>query len=200
MKNILFINGCIRGERSNTLRLAKSFLAEFEQEKITEVDLNDLKLLPLDRESLDKRNKDIEALNYDLPDFRLAKQFKNADLIVLAAPFWEGSFPAMVHVYLENVCVSGLTFELHRTGYTGLCTAKEAVFFTTRGGIYESGPAKEDEHATGILKTVFRMLGIEKLTTVYAEGLDIRGADTEAIMRKAEDNAKSLAEVWKQGK
>ncbi len=195
MKNILFINGCIRGEKSNTLRLAKSFLAEFEQGQITEVDLNELNLAPLNRESLNKRDSDISALNYDSPEFLLAKQFKNADLIVLAAPFWEGTFPALMHVYLENICVSGLTFELHRTGYTGLCKAKDAVFFTTRGGIYESGPAKEDEHATGVLKTVFTMLGIENLTALSAEGLDIRGAEVETIIKEAEAKAKKLAET-----
>ncbi len=195
MKNILFINGCIRGGKSSTLRLAKSFLAEFEQEQITEVALNELKLSPLDRESLNKRDKDISQNNYDSPEFYFAKQFKNADLIVLAAPFWEGTFPALVHVYLENICVSGLTFELHRTGYKGLCKAREAVFFTTRGGIYEQGPAKEDEHATGVLKTVFTMLGIEGLTTVSAEGLDIRGAEVETIIKEAEVKAKKLAET-----
>ncbi len=195
MKSVLFINGCIRGESSNTLRVAKSFLAEFEVEQITEVDLNELNLSPLNRESLNKRDNDISQNNYDSPEFRLARQFKNADLIVLAAPFWEGTFPALVHVYLENVCVSGLTFELHRTGYTGLCKAKQAVFFTTRGGIYEQGPAKEDEHATGVLKTVFTMLGIENLSTVSAEGLDIRGADTEAIVKEAEVKAKRLAKA-----
>ncbi len=195
MKNILFINGCIRGERSNTLRLAKSFLAELSPEQITEVDLNTLNLAPLNRESLNKRDNDISQSNYDLPEFNLAKQFKNADLIVLAAPFWEGTFPSLVHVYLENICVSGLTFELHRTGYTGLCKAKQAVFFTTRGGIYESGSAKEDEHAIGVLKTVFAMLGIENLTAVSAEGLDIRGADVETLIREAEAKAKSLAKA-----
>ncbi len=197
MKNVLFINGCVRGERSKTLRLAKSFLAEFEREQIVEVDLNGLKLAPLERESLDERDKNILKRNYDSPEFDLAKQFKKADLIVLAAPFWDGTFPAMVHVYLEKICVSGLTFALSETGYNGLCAANQAVFFTTRGGIYERGLAKEDERATGVLKTIFRMLGVDKLTTIAAEGLDIVGADVEAIISEAEAKAKQLAKTWK---
>ncbi len=197
MKSVLFINGCVRGERSNTLRLAKSFLAEFERERIVEVDLNRLKLAPLERESLDERDKNISQRNYDSPEFELAKQFKNADFIVLAAPFWDGTFPAAVHIYLEKICVSGLTFELSETGYNGLCAAKQAVFFTTRGGIYECGPAKEDEHATGVLKTVFKMLGVETLTTIAAEGLDIIGADVETLVGEAEARAKKLAKAWK---
>ncbi len=172
-------------EKSNTLLLSKAFLSAFDKENIEEVDLNALKLIPLDNESLKKREKEISEQSFDNPDFELAKQFKEADMIVLAAPFWEGTFPATVHTYLEHICVTGLTFTLTDMGYKGLCKAKEAVFFTTRGGIYEHGPAKEDEHATGVLKTIFKMLGIEKLTAVSAEGLDIQGFDCEGAMKRA---------------
>ncbi len=194
MKNILFINGCIRMEKSNTLRLAKSFLSEFSKERTQEVDLNALKLVPLDRESLEKRDKEISNQNFDNPDFELAKQFKEADMIVLAAPFWEGTFPAMVHTYLEHICITGLTFTLTADGYKGLCRAKEAVFFTTRGGIYEYGPAKSDEHAIGVLKTIFKMLGIEKLTTIAAEGLDIKDFDCDGAMKTATKKALCLGQ------
>ena len=43
-------------------------------------------------------------------------------------------FPSILKVYLEHVCVTGITF--HYVGYEtqGLCKAKKAVYISTAGG------------------------------------------------------------------
>lgn len=43
--------------------------------------------------------------------FKYAHEFANADLIVIAAPFWDLSIPALLKVYIENIAVDGITFE-----------------------------------------------------------------------------------------
>ena len=113
---------------------------------------------------------------------------------MLAAPFWEGTFPAALHTYLEHICVTGLTFECTEQGYRGLCKARQAVFVTTRGGIYEQGDAVRDDHAAPLLASMFRMLGIQTLHTVAAEGLDIQGFDAQGALDAACARAVALAQ------
>lgn len=195
MKKLLFINGCVREQNSRTLKLANSFLNYFlechPEYELEQVVLNNLGLKPLDCEMLEQRDKAIVAHSTD--EFELACNFKSADILVIAAPFWEGTFPAAVHTYIEHICVSELTFSLSENGYTGLCKAEKAVFITTRGGIYEEGPAMCDNHASNFLKSVLGMLGIGEVITVAAEGLDIFGVDVESKLQEAKQKLLSLA-------
>lgn len=192
MKSILFVNGCIRGEESRTLRMARRFLDCLEGKyDITEV--NGL-CLPLDWEALKERNRLASEGKWDDPVFDQARTFKQADLVVFAAPFWEGTFPAAVHAYIEQICVTGLTFGYREDGMAeGYCRAERAVFFSTRGGIYSEGINKKDDHAEKFLGSVLRMLGIPSMETVTAEGLDIIGNDVGMIMEQAMKETEILA-------
>ena len=58
--------------------------------------------LPLDREALKKRDRLAAQGNWDDPVFDEARTFLEADIVVLAAPFWEGTFPAAVHASLDE--------------------------------------------------------------------------------------------------
>ena len=53
MNNILFVNGCVRGD-SRTLMLARKVLSKISG-NITELKLNDASLLPLDWDKVQKR-------------------------------------------------------------------------------------------------------------------------------------------------
>ena len=107
--SILFINACIR-ENSRTLVLAKNVMKDMSGE-IAEINLNLENIEPLDRELLEKREKLIGEGRLDDPMLRYAKQFAEADEIVIAAPFWDLSFPAKLKIYLEQIAVSGITFQ-----------------------------------------------------------------------------------------
>lgn len=196
MRRVLFVDGCVRGEQSRTLALAKGFLEELVKRsgewQVETADLNAMGIRPLNEETL--REREAGAGAFEGAMFEPAKQFRDADLIVFAAPFWEGTFPAAVHTYLEHICVTGLTFSMGGGGYEGLCRGKRAVLITTRGGIYETGAAVADDHAYGYLKTILTMLGIEKLSLAAAEGLDIQGADVEGLLLKAREGLARLAE------
>ncbi len=100
-----------------------------------------------------------------------------------------------MHTYIEHICTAGLTFKYGEDGsQIGLCKAKHAVFFDTKGGIYSQGAAREDDFAARFLKTNLRMLGIPELDVVEAEGLDIDGADVEGILEQAKNQARAVAE------
>ena len=101
MEQILFINACPR-EGSRTLELARHLLSKME-DSVEELTIFEENLLPLNGKTLALRDKMTANQNFDHPIFKYAKQFATADTIVLAAPFWDLSFPSAVKIWLEYV-------------------------------------------------------------------------------------------------
>ena len=106
MNNILFINACVRKE-SRTKELADIVLSKLKG-NIAEVNLEKENLQPLNLERLNYRSDLIGKRDFSDPIFDKARQFAAADTIVIAAPFWDFSFPAMLKIYIENINVVGL--------------------------------------------------------------------------------------------
>lgn len=181
---ILFIDACVRNG-SRTRRIARSFLSRV-KEPITEVRLNDVNLPTVDEAFLDKRDRLIRSGSFDDPMFDLARQFAEADEIVVAAPFWDLSFPASLKRYFEQVNVIGVTFRYGEDGIPiGMCRAKKLTYITTAGGDFFP-----QEYGFGYVDALARnFYGINETRLIKAVGLDVEGADVEAILRSAEKAA-----------
>ena len=112
MKRLLFVDACVRRAESRTRRLAQALLdgCTGPDVQCETVDLSTLDLRPLDAETLDLRNRLLAEHALDHPLFAPARQFALADAVLVAAPFWDLSFPSVLRVYLERLCVTGLTF------------------------------------------------------------------------------------------
>ena len=178
---ILFVNGCVR-ENSRTLELAQAVLAK-EIDQIEEIRLYPDGPEGLDAEKLALRDEVLANGNLDHPMLRWARQFAEAETIVIAAPYWDLAFPAKVRAYLEEVTVSGVTFRYGENSIPqGLCKAKRLIYVTTAGGpIFEHFNFGFD-YVKALAQGFY---GIPEISLVKAEGLDIWGADVEAIMDAA---------------
>lgn len=187
MNNILFINACLRKD-SRTKELADVVLSKL-QGTITEVNLAKENIQPLNIESLEYRFDLIAKRNFNDPIFDKAKQFAAADTIVIAAPFYDYSFPAMLKNYIENINVSGIVFRYTESGKVeGLCKAKKVIYITTAGG-----PILNSDFGYGYIKYLCNnFYGIKDTTLIKAEGLDIWGADIAAIMQRAKQEAQKI--------
>ena len=179
---ILFINACVR-ECSRTKRLADRLL-EKRGEPFEEVRLGEIDFPVVDEAFLARRDSLISRREFCDPAFALARQFAAADEIVIAAPFWDLSFPAALKQYFEQINVIGVTF-----GYTpegspmGLCRAKRLTYVTTAGG--EFFP---EDFGFGYVKALAQnFYGVTDVRLIKATGLDILGADEEAILKAAEE-------------
>lgn len=180
---ILFINACVRKD-SRTKRLADYLLNRLDGE-IKEINLEKENILPLNNETLDLRTRLIESENFDNPIFDYAKDFAKADTIVIAAPFWDLSFPASLKCYIEAINILGLTFGYSQEGIPyGLCRAKKLYYITTSGGkIFNS------EFGFGYIKSLCEnFYGIKDVVFIKAEELDIIGSDVEKILKITEDS------------
>ena len=168
MSSVLFANACVRRE-SRTRILAESVLAELSGD-ITELKLWEEPLTPLDEATLHKRSRLAAAGDYSDPMFRYARQLAAADMVVIAAPYWDLSFPSSLKVWIENVAVWGLTFRYSETGQpVGLCRAKKLIYVTTAGGIIGAYNFGYD-YVASVCKVLF---GITESEQIYREGLDM---------------------------
>lgn len=196
MKKILLADCCIRGEASRTLRLARRLSGGFYDRpgvSLETVRLMDCNLKPLDAGEVELRNALVTAGRFGDPFFDLTRQFALADLIIIAAPFWDFSFPSLLRVYLERMCVSGLTFHYNEKGETvGDCRASRLIHVTTRGGYTGVMPSGYPDLAGDYLRALCQMLGIPRFDSLEAEGLDIYGNDPEKILSEAERQADLL--------
>lgn len=185
---ILFINSCAR-DQSRTNELADHLLKCLEGE-IINLDLYKTNVMPIDSVGLEKREENIKNGNFSCSEFQLARQFALADIIVVAAPFWDLSFPSVLKVYFENITVSGVTFEYSQEGYpVSKCRAKKLYYITTSGGYIANNNFGFD-YVKALAKNFF---GINEVYFYSAEGLDIFGADVQAIMDKAKEHISNLS-------
>ena len=128
---------------------------------------------------LEKRDELIKNGQFDDKTFDYARRFANADMIIIAAPFWDFSFPALLKIFIEHVCVSGIAFKYTNTGIQTLCKASKLYYVTTMGG-YNS-----TDYGFGYIKALCNVLyGIDDVRLIKAEGLDIIGNDVDEIMEK----------------
>ena len=180
MDRILFVNACARPD-SRTLELTQEVLQKLDG-CIEEVRLYEVPLPALDLERLERRGKAAQKQDFSHPDFDLAKQFAAADIVVIAAPYWDLMFPAVMKVYLENITISGVTFFYTEQGRPqSLCKAKALHYVTTSGGFI----GQNDFGFSYIKALAQNFFGITEVHRYAAEGLDIYGADTAQIMDKA---------------
>lgn len=174
---VLYINACVR-EESRTARLASVLLERLGEYK--ELRIAEMGLCPLDSEKLAYRTEMIAKCDYSDPMFDLSKEWREADTIVIAAPYWDLSFPAVLKTYLENIYVTGIVSEYDETGRPrGLCKAAHLYYVTTAGGPYNP------DYSYKLLEDMaLNMFGIGKAKLIFAENLDIWGNDPEEIIKK----------------
>ncbi len=176
---ILFVNACVR-TNSRTNKIADALLKKLGGEA-AEVRLEEVDFPVTDQAFLSWRDQCIAAGDYTDSYFDLAKQFASADTIVIAAPFWDLSFPASLKQYIEHINVLGITFEYSPEGIpTGKCNAKKLYYVMTTGGDFAP-----EEFGFGYIKALAQnYYGIQNVELIKATGLDIIGNNPDELVKE----------------
>ena len=183
----LCVNACARNE-SRTLALCRDYLKDVRD--VETVNLFDLDIAPLDWNAVEERMRLQQSEDWGDSMFDLAKQFAAADEIVVGAPYWDLSFPAILKVYIEHTTVNGIVFHYNEAGRPeGLCKAKRLVYITTSGG-----PCTKLNLGYEYLQGIAGMYGIPETHLIAAEMLDVIGMDVDAIMAEAKEEIARLKE------
>ena len=169
MKKLVYINACIRGEESRTGKLADAMLEVLgERYDITEINISNMDLGCITAEECVGRKKN------GIPDEdqHYGNLIAQADRIVVAAPFWDMSFPAVLKVFIEHMCAPGLTFKYNPDGSIHkICKAEKMLYITTRGGFTETGTPLEQ--GSSYLKAICWLWGIPEFETIAVTGTDV---------------------------
>ena len=167
MKKLVVIDACIRGEVSRTRRIADPIIRELAKRyEVTRYDLTQMPLEPLTPETYAQR----EAGHVPAWAVEAAKAVAAADRIVVAAPFWDMSFPAVVKVFFEHISLFDITFTDNGRSCVGLCKCEKVMYITTRGMNIPTGDSREQ--GSSYLQALSRLWDLGTVLTVAAWNLD----------------------------
>ena len=173
MSKLVFIDACIRQSESRTRRIAYPILSALSQRyEIVRYDLTEKDgIVPLNPKLFEGRGQG------DIPGWALqaAKDIAEADRILIAAPFWDMSFPAVLKCFFEQVSLFDITFTDNGKTCVGLCKAPKVLYITTRGMDIPTGDPCEQ--ATPYLKALGSLWNLGELTTIAAWNMDYSSAE-----------------------
>lgn len=154
-------------EESRTKRIATPIIAELSKRyEVERIALEGASYPAVDSKTLQDRNNGIVPEHF----VDLAKKVAAADRIVIAAPFWDMSFPAILKLFIENLSLFGVTFNTDDKICYGLCKCQKLLYITTRGMNISTGDPLEQ--ATPYLKALSFLWGLGEIVTISAQNLD----------------------------
>ncbi len=185
MKKLLFVNACVNRATSRTQRISEALISLLQKNggfDIIELVLEDKNIPVLTSETLNKRLALSDKEDFANEVFNYPNQFKDADCVVIAAPYWDFGFPAMLKAYIEAISIPGIVYRFTEDGQPiGLCRAEKIYYVTTRGGYI--GDENDLGYATMVQLGEF--YGIKEVKCISMDGFDIPINDTEALVQKA---------------
>lgn len=191
MEKLIIIDSCMREESRTRVILdsAKEVLAA--RYDIETIDVNALALPAVTPEVLKERTSG------RVPDdtVAIARKIAAADRIVVAAPFWDMSFPAVLKAFFENMSLYNVTFTDDGTTCTGLCKCRKLLYITTRGMNIPNGDFRDQ--GSSYLKALSSLWGLGEVITVAAWKLDYMPAEKVAEkVRETADLARRISQEF----
>ncbi|HCM47282.1 MAG TPA: FMN-dependent NADH-azoreductase [Colwellia sp.] len=182
MNNILFIKSSLNGEQGQSNKLAQqlvSNLASTSNITIIERDLAKQSLPHLSQAEMSawmtqpNERSDKEEKLANVSD-TLIEELHTSDTIVIGMPMYNFGVPSTFKAWVDRVARAGITFSYTENGPIGLLEDKKVIVVAARGGIY-AGLEKDTQ--TQFLKDFFSFIGIDDISFIYAEGLNMSGSD-----------------------
>lgn len=179
METLVVVDACMRAE-SRTKKILDGILEVlYKKYNVEIISLKDIDCTWVEESVLKERDS-----GYVPDEFvALSKKVANADRLVIAAPFWDMSFPSVLKVFFENISLFNITFTSDATHCVGLCKAKKVLYITTRGMNISTGEPLEQ--ATPYIKALSYLWGLGELEVISAQNLDYSTPDEVNLKIKA---------------
>lgn len=109
-------------------------------------------------------------------------EFLEADIVVIGVPMYNFAIPSELKAWIDRIIIPGTTFKPGPNGPEGLAGDKRIILAIARGGYYgEESAFKSADHAESFLRTALGFIGVKKIETVIAEGLNFADARDKAV-------------------
>lgn len=171
--NILQITSSLRGEQSESNRVANSIVAKLvAANPNASVVTRDLARQPhpqLDEAALGALFTPAESRTAEQSarvalDDALIAQVQAADVVVIGAPMYNFGIPVQLKSWFDAIARAGVTFRYTENGPEGLLKGKKVFIATARGGIY---PTDADPQVP-FVRMLLNFLGMTDQTFVYS--------------------------------
>lgn len=179
MKKLVVIDACIREGESRTRRIAAPILERLAARyEITYFHLTEMPMEPLTPRTYAERAAGI------VPEWarEAAKTVAEADRIVIVAPFWDMSFPAVLKTFIEHISLYDITFTDNGRSCVGLCKCEKVMYITTRGMNIPTGDSRDQ--GSSYLAALSSLWDLGIVLTVAAWNMDY--ATPEELEEKIE--------------
>ena len=167
MQKLIVIDACMRDGESRTRRILEPLAAELgKRYDVETIVLDGDDYRAVGRKALAERSSGY------VPEkiVEQAKKIATAERIVIAAPFWDMSSPAVLKVFIENMSLFNITFRDNGTYFEGLCKCEKMLYITTRGMNVRTGDPLDA--ATPYFKALGTLWGLGEVITIAAENMD----------------------------
>lgn len=185
-KKLVVIDACIRQDQSRTWRIAEPIVDALKHRyEATVYHLPMMEdIVPLNPGSFWKRG------NGETPQWAVdcARTIAEADRLVIAAPFWDMSFPAVLKAFFEQASLYDITFADNGKECVGLCRCGKVLYITTRGMDIHTGDPREQ--ATPYIKALSSLWGLGDIVTLATQNMDYSSE---------EENERKIQEAIKEG-
>jgi len=201
MKTLLRINTSIFSNAGESSQLADEFVANWRrQQPETTVITRDLARDPVPHLTGERfqaflakpgeRSAEQQAV-VDYSDV-LIDELKRADVIVLGLPMYNFGVSSTLKAYFDQIARAGVTFTYTEKGPVGLLAGKKVYALATRGGFY-AGTARDVQ--TSHVRDFLRLIGLDDVEFVYAEGLAIGQEQKQTGLTQAKEAIARLTTI-----
>ncbi|MBB6713207.1 FMN-dependent NADH-azoreductase [Clostridium gasigenes] len=215
MKKLLYITVNSKPEElsaSKTVGRAfvNKFLETYNDFQVEELDLFETELPRLQYEYFENRNCLVEKESFNKLDkkgqdevhkiVKLADQFKEADMYVIAAPMWSLSFPAPLKEYIDCILIEGKTVEINKDKIDGLLDDKQRgmVYIQSSGASIPWILKMVMNKGVNYIEDIMKFAGIKRFEELLVDGTGFTEEDKQKAVEKAIQKIDGvIEEVWR---
>ncbi|WP_417581362.1 FMN-dependent NADH-azoreductase [Nitrincola sp.] len=199
MKTLLHVKSSVFGDDGKSAQLADRLIKRWLQqnpdgrvvvrdlvaEPIAHFDMQTIAALSAEAEQRSPEQQAIAALSD-----QLIAEVKEADVLVLAAPMYNFAVPSQLKAWFDQIAKNGVTFRYTEQGPVGLLQDRPVYVLATRGGQYRDAGL---DFQVPWIKLILGFVGLNQVEVVYAEGLNMAGAEGVIEQARAELDALTLS-------
>ena len=99
---------------------------------------------------------------------RHAELFRKADIVVLTAPMWNASVPAILKAWIDQLLAPNELYRFGGNGPEAMHHVRKIVVFTTSGSVYSPGDPRDC--LSTLVRAAFAFVKIDDVEIVWADG------------------------------
>ena len=119
--------------------------------------------------------------------------FNQADVLVITAPMWNFTVPAILKAWMDQVLSPNITFTMEKSGVRPLHRLRRVILLAASGAVY-----KEDDPAESLstqIRAAFKFIDVTDVAIAWADGQNpLQFSDCELRKQLAMEAAEELAE------